>query len=100
MHTKKLAAKYGKYNVYPDRPVFLSAAESNTDTTEAASSTVSWGTSYSGLDGLISEANADSSLKKTTVAIIDTGIRKSHQMFKGRTISSKSNYVIFSCSTC
>ncbi|MBQ1380528.1 MAG: S8 family serine peptidase, partial [Ruminococcus sp.] len=61
-----------------------------TKTTAANDGALSWGTTYAGLEDLVATANADSTLNKTTIAIIDTGVRKTHKIFKERTISSKS----------
>ena len=71
-----LEEQFGEGNVIRDVPVTLDASYD------------SWGTAVMGLNTLKTKANA-ASLNSTTVAVIDTGINKSHTLFKGR-ISSKS----------
>lgn len=55
---------------------------------------VTWGASYMGLDYLKFSPNITTLNSHATVAVIDTGINRSHSMFSGRTISSSSrNFV-------
>ncbi len=55
---------------------------------------VTWGARYMGLDVLKFSPNITTLNGHATVAVIDTGINRSHTMFSGRTISSASrNFV-------
>lgn len=68
--------KYGEDHVFLDLPIQADAQ--------------SWGVREMKLDQVAQTANESSTDNKTLVAILDTGINRSHTMFSGRTISSKS----------
>ncbi|MDO5547794.1 MAG: S8 family serine peptidase [Eubacteriales bacterium] len=88
-----LLPQYGSENCFLDEVLssnMLLDTSSTTKTSAAATKAVcySWGAEYMGLDVLQSQVESYGLSKKSvTVAIIDTGIDKSHSFFTGRTIS-------------
>lgn len=97
--------EYGEKSVILDLPVqandFL---ESNAKVSGATDGTdeedyQSWGVRAMGLRDLRNATNASSGSGKVTVAVLDSGINKAHEMFSGRTIlSSSKNFVPYESS--
>ena len=81
-----LCEKYGEENVVIDMPLLVAGSTSGT---------VGWGTDYMNLDDEKNRA-AESANKgrKVTVAVIDSGIRSSHEIFSGKTISPYSKSLL------
>lgn len=90
---KDLEKTYGKSFVFPDR-VFKSS-ESGTSESVSSGGYVSWGTETMRLNQTRDNANADPLLKNSvTVAVLDSGINKKHEMFTRRQILSDSRRII------
>ncbi|MCD8020898.1 MAG: S8 family serine peptidase, partial [Clostridiales bacterium] len=82
---EELCLLYGSEDCYPD---VVFAIDDITEATSSGTSSYSWGTAYMGMDTL--KAEAEGKYGTVTVAILDTGIDKSNQLFQSRKISSKS----------
>lgn len=79
----------GEDKVMINLPAFAMGYNQNLCNKTPASS-VSWGSDIMKTDTMRDKLNASSITRKVTVAIVDSGINKSHEMFSGRTILSKS----------
>ena len=94
--------EYGEKSVILDLPVQASDfLESDAKVTGASDEDdyVSWGVRAMGLRDLRNTTNASSGSGKVTVAILDSGINKGHEMFSGRTIlASSKNFVSYESS--
>ena len=80
---ERLSAEYGEENVLPDLPLFSADAQG-------------WGVEYMNLDDQIRrevKAHADGD-EKVTVAVIDSGINSTHDIFRGTQISTDSKSMI------
>lgn len=89
----KLQKEFGSSSVFPDEAVVLksqdnAAVQTQTATSSEENSYTAWSVHMSGLDSLKTEAEADDSLGKVKVAVIDTGVNRNHVMLKGRIASS------------
>ena len=80
---ERLVEKYGAENVIPDMLIVM--PQSN-----------SWGMDYMNLDDEKRReiATGGNSLKKVTVAVIDSGVNKNHEVFKGTSFSEDSKNMI------
>ena len=94
--------EYGETSVILDLPFQASDfLESNAKVTGASDEDdyVSWGVKAMRLSDLRNTTNASSGSGKVTVAILDSGINKGHEMFSGRTIlASSKNFVPYESS--
>ena len=85
---EKLHSRYG------DDCVLDQVIQADDSLLTVSGGSVTWGTQYMGLNQLKSSQHIMSLNSHATVAVIDTGINRSHSLFAGRTISSASrNFV-------
>ncbi len=80
---ERLSAEYGEENVIVDLPLFTAESQG-------------WGTEYMNLDDEIRREVSihGENAPKVTVAVIDSGINSSHEIFRGTTISPLSKNLI------
>ena len=76
---EKLIKEYGPEKVIVDIPLF-------------SCDTAGWGTEYMNMDHEIKKQSSNKN--KVTVAVLDTGINSSHEIFKDTTISNESKNII------
>lgn len=82
-----LTEAYGEEAVMLDLAMGLS-------TTAAGTQPKGWGSSYMHLDGISQSVAKNKTGKAISVAILDSGIKKDHVVFSGKTISSNAKSVI------
>lgn len=80
-----LKKELGEGRVAVDIPIHSQAYVQNQCSLTTAKST-SWGSDKMRLDTVRDKANASKITRKVKVAILDSGINKTHEMFSGRTI--------------
>ena len=80
---ERLSAEYGEENVIVDLPLFTAESQG-------------WGTEYMNLDDEIRREVSihGENAPKVTVAVIDSGINSSHEIFSGKTISPYSKSLL------
>ena len=85
----RLCREYGEDNVIVDIPLF---------TVDSVSKPVGWGTEFMNIGKEIARQTQKNgqNARKVTIAVIDSGINSSHEIFDGRAISQKSKDCISS----
>ena len=85
----RLCKEYGEDNVIVDIPLF---------TVDSVSKPVGWGTEFMNIGKEIARQTQKNgqNARKVTIAVIDSGINSSHEIFDGRAISQKSKDCISS----
>ncbi|MDO4868874.1 MAG: S8 family serine peptidase [Bacillota bacterium] len=86
----RLSDAFGRENVMPDLPV-KAEAEPFTETDALSNS---WGVDLMGLDEVRDKTNeASAELAPVTVAVLDSGINNSHELFTGRLDEDAASFV-------
>lgn len=84
---EQLRLEYGEENVLLSLPVFAESYEESTDSTSQ-----SWGADFMHLDRVRDQMNEMSWSTPVTVAVLDSGVRSTHEQLRGRISSMSTSF--------